>query len=261
MYLFIIALILVTILVLSRYNLWRIPIGSKHPRVLMYHMIKEHLPNDRKRNKWRVKPEDFEKQMEWFAKNEWHSYTISELVEAEYLPPKSFCITFDDGYEDNYTYAFNILKKHGFKATIYLVPGYRQNTWEKFEGSEYDTLLTKEQIKKMLASGLIEFGSHTLNHKNLLTISREIAKEEIVSSKTEVEAITKSVCKAFAYPYGKYDHQIIEEVEKAGYKNATIVKRGVFDSEKPYQIRRVGILGTESFFDFYLKITRIRNKL
>jgi peptidoglycan/xylan/chitin deacetylase (PgdA/CDA1 family) len=244
-----------------RYNWWRLPVSDDRPRVLMYHMVKAHIPGDRKRNKWRVKPEDFEKQMAWFAANGWHSYTISEMVEAENLPPKSFCITFDDGYADNFTHAFPVLQRYGFKATIYLVPGYTHNRWENFEEDTYDALLTAQQIEAMQSSGLIEFGSHTLNHKNLLTLSQEEAQREITESKQKVESITHEVCKAFAYPYGKYDQKSVKWVEEAGYENATVVKRGTFEVQKPYEIRRIGILGTESFFDFYLKITRIRNKV
>ena len=244
-----------------RYNWWRIPISYSQPRVLMYHMIKAHLPDHKKRNKWRVKPEDFEKQMAWFSKHGWHSYTISEMAEAKKLSSKSFCITFDDGYEDNFTHALPILQKYGFKATIYLVPHYTYNSWEDFKEGTFDKLLNQEQIRQMQESGLIEFGSHTLNHKNLLTISSEEAKNEISVSKKEIEKITGRECRAFAYPYGKYDEKIVKMVKNAGYTNATVVKRGFFNKNKLFEIKRVGILGTESFMDFYLKITRIRNKL
>lgn len=257
---FILLSVLITGLSL-RYHWWRFPVSYKVPRVLMYHMINEHLPNQKKRNKWRVKPEDFEKQIAWFAEHGWHAYTISELAEAQVLPDKSFCITFDDGYEDNYLNALPVLEKYGFKATIYLVPHYGYNSWENFEDKKFDKLLSKEQIIKMQESGLIEFGSHTLNHQNLLNISREEAKKEIALSKKEVEALTGKACRAFAYPYGKYDEVTAGFVQDAGYENATIVKRGFYRKETPFEIKRVGILGTESFFDFYLKVTRIRNKL
>lgn len=226
----------------------------------MYHMVKAHLHGQKKRNKWRVTPKDFEAQMAWFAKHGWHAYTISELTEMVEIPPKSFCITFDDGYEDNYLYALAILKKYGFKATIYLVPGYRHNSWENFEEGSFDRLLSVDQIEAMQQSGLIEFGSHTLNHKNLLSLSTEEAQVEIVQSKARVEEITGVVCKAFAYPYGKYDQKTAQMVQEAGYTSATVVKRGLFETGKPFKIKRLGILGTERFIDFYLKITRIRNK-
>ena len=61
----------------------------------MYHSITEHIGKE-KHNKWRVKPEDFEKQMNWFYKNNWKSFTISELLKLDNIPEKSFVITFGD---------------------------------------------------------------------------------------------------------------------------------------------------------------------
>ncbi len=125
-----ILIIILSVTISARYNWWRIPQSYKKVRVLMYHSISEHIENE-KHNKWRVKPKDFEKQMKWFYDNKWSSCTISELVELENISLKSFVITFDDGYEDNYINAFPILQKYNFKATIYLVPNQKTNHWEE----------------------------------------------------------------------------------------------------------------------------------
>ena len=227
----------------------------------MYHSISEHVGTE-KHNKWRVKPKDFEKQMNWFYKNNWKSFTISELVKLDEIPEKSFVITFDDGYEDNFTNAFSVLQKYNFKATIYLVPNQTINHWEEKNTTVLSNLLNEKQILEMQNSGLIEFGSHTLSHVNLSIISDEQLINELRESKKEVENITKKECEAFAYPYGKFDDKIVQAVKNAGYKNATVVKRGLFEqNDNIFTIKRIGILGTESFFDFILKISRIRNKL
>ena len=111
----------------------------------MYHSISEHIENE-KHNKWRVKPKDFEKQMRWFYENKWNSFTISQLVKLDEIPNKSFVITFDDGFEDNYLNAFPILKKYGIKATIYLVPNQKTNHWEEKNTSVLSNLLDEKQI-------------------------------------------------------------------------------------------------------------------
>lgn len=257
----IVILIVAFILISLRYNWWRIPQSNKKVRVLMYHSISEHVGKE-KHNKWRVKPKDFEKQMNWFYKNNWKSFTISELVKLDEIPKKSFVVTFDDGFEDNFLNAFPILKKYNFKATIYLVPNQKTNHWEEKNTSVLSNLLNNEQILQMQNSGLIEFGSHTLSHVNLSTINDEQLLNELKKSKEEVEKITNQECEAFAYPYGKFDDNIVNSVKRVGYKNATVVKRGLFKKDDDvFTIKRVGILGTESFFDFLLKISRVRNKL
>ncbi|ALV25163.1 polysaccharide deacetylase [Campylobacter iguaniorum] len=243
-----------------RYNWWRVPQSYAKARVLMYHSISEHFGE--RHDKWRVKPSDFEEQISWLHKNGFQSFTISELANLKAIPNKSVAITFDDGYGDNYDAAFKILKKYNFKATIYLVPNQRSNHWEKQNTNHLANMLNAEQIQKMQSSNLIEFGSHTLGHVNLATINANELQNELQTSKKDVENITQTPCTAFAYPYGKYNENIKNAVINAGYKNAVIVKRGLYTpNDDKFEIKRIGVLGTESFFDFYLKFTRIRNKL
>jgi peptidoglycan/xylan/chitin deacetylase (PgdA/CDA1 family) len=72
-------------------------------------------------------PKMFEQQME-FISNWYHVISLQELnswlLKGTPLPPHAALITFDDGYLDNYTNAFPILKKFDFPAVIYLTSGY-----------------------------------------------------------------------------------------------------------------------------------------
>lgn len=255
-------LVLILVTLSLRYHWWRLPISYRHARVLMYHSINEAIKGEHKRNKWRVRPRDFEKQMQWLYKHGWKSFTVTELTKLESIPEKSFVLTFDDGFEDNYSNAFPILKRFGFKATIYLTTDRTCNDWESFHDNNFDPLLQSEQIKEMSESGLIEFGSHTKNHINLERCAEEDLGNEIRASKIDVERMSAQPCQPFAYPYGKYNDLIEAIVKESGYSSAVVVKRGVYKhGDNPYRIQRIGILGTESFFDFYLRITRVRNKI
>ena len=47
-----------------------------------------------------------------------------ELLAAGRLPPRAACITFDDGYRDNYDVALPLLKRHGLSATFFVASGF-----------------------------------------------------------------------------------------------------------------------------------------
>jgi len=241
-----------------RFNWWRLPVSYDFPRILMYHSIDNHCGE--KYDKWRVTPENFRRQMAYLKNHGWTSFTMNELTDAKNLPPKSFVVTFDDGYENTYTNALPILREFNFKATIYLLPNLKDNSYDNHLTSHVDNLLNSEQILQMQNYN-IEFGAHTMNHVNLLKVSQDEAKNEIEISKKEVEKITSKPCVSFAYPYGKFDENIKNFVKNAGYKSAVVVDRGVWDKKDNFAIHRLGIIGRDTMFDFWLRLTRIRNKL
>ena len=266
----IILLILVFIFFSLRFSWWRKNISYSYPRVLMYHMISEHLPkNQSKFNRLRVKPNEFEKQLIWLKEKGFKSFTLSELVKLENIPEKSIVLTFDDGYEDNFANAFPLLKKYNFKATIYIVLNRFENNWAMDKdlnqaSSELNSekMLSNEQIKEMLDSGLIEIGSHTLDHVNLPKLTKEEKEEQVIISKKQIEDIFNIRCESFAYPFGFYDKDSAKIVENAGYTNATTTVNGVFEKDKysNFEIPRIMISGRQGLFAFILKMKKGRNR-
>ena len=47
-----------------------------------------------------------------------------QRLAARSLPPRTLCITFDDGYADNHDVAMPILRRHGLCATLFVATGY-----------------------------------------------------------------------------------------------------------------------------------------
>ncbi len=266
----IISLFIIIIFLSLKFSWWRKNISYSYPRVLMYHMISEHLPKKQSKfNRLRVKPSDFEKQLIWLKKKNFKSFTLTELSELENIPAKSVVLTFDDGYEDNFTKAFPLLKKYEFKATIYTVLNRFNQDWatdkdlnQASNELNSEKMLSNEQIKEMLDSGLIEIGSHTLDHVNLPKLNKEEKKKQIIESKKQIENVFNIKCNSFAYPFGFFDEDSVKIVNEANYTNATTTVNSVFDKNKytNFEIPRIMISGRQGLFSFILKIKKGRNR-
>jgi len=245
-----------------RYTWWKKPVSYRHPRILMYHMIKEHTGG--KFKGLRVSPRMFEKQIKYLAENDWHFFTMSELIaQKDRLPKRSVAITFDDGYEDNYIHALPILKKYGAKATVYLVVDRHNREWSskrKAKNSSGELMrepkLTDDQIKEMIQSELIEIGSHTLTHDNLVQLDDKTKESEIRESKEKIEESFMVECESFCYPFGLYNAEDWTSVRDAGYTNATTTENGIDDirSVNPYLLKRITVSGKDNFLAFVLKL-------
>lgn len=121
--------------------------------VLLFHHI---WANDR------TTPEAFEEMLIWLKKEGYQSIFVSELIGFSKMGtknlPKMIVISFDDGYLDNYTRAFPLLIKYGFKATIFVITS-------KIFSKPSNGYLSWQQLKQMVESGYIEVQSHSHSHK------------------------------------------------------------------------------------------------
>jgi len=260
---YIIILFLLFVYFSYRYAWWKRVVDYRYPRILMYHMIREAIPG-KKFNSLRVSPEAFEAQIKYLYDNEWKSYTMSEaMAQKNSLPIKSVVITFDDGYRDNLTNALPILKKYGFKATIYLVNDRHDRDWSGYRkaknegaGLKDEPKLSDDEVRELLDSGLIEIGAHTLTHANLNDLNILESQREICGSKEEIEAQFKVECHSFAYPFGLYGIKDEKIVMNCAYTNAVTTQLGIADLHTcdPFKIPRVTVSGKDNFFAFWLKL-------
>ncbi len=203
--------------------------------VLNYHQIEE--KNGNPLTLW---PDQFEAQMAYLADAGYTTITIDEMMDAlengTPLPEKPVIITFDDGYADNYEYAYPILKKYGFKATIFLIYDFT-NT--------YPNYLTWEQINEMKESGLIHFESHTMTHANLAELnSADELRHEIADSHDLLSEKLGYDMHYIAYPGGRVNEEIEEITRAAGYRGGFTVHYGLSTPEEGcYQMDRIPIFG------------------
>lgn len=166
-----------------------VPSGT-YPTILTYHLILDE-PYTQFTNLF-VKVSDFESQLQNLNAAGYNYLFADEFGE---VTSKSVIITFDDGYEDNYTNMLPLLKKYNARATVFLIaykidkPGY----------------LSSAQIKEMADSGLVRFGSHTSSHYDLRTIGEAQLRDELGGSKNIISSLTGQDINCVCYPAGGYN--------------------------------------------------------
>lgn len=198
--------------------------------VLYYHSVSENAIND-----VTITPKKLKEQLDYINDNNYVTITMRELyshIENNTpIPQKSIIITFDDGYMNNYTEAFPILKDLNMTATIFCVGN-------SLDGSYY---LSEDAIKEMSDYG-IDIESHTVNHLHLDTLSYDQQLSEIKNSKNILEKITGKEVLALAYPFGDYNNDTIKATKEAGYKMAFTTKLGLSDrTDNIYELNRIYI--------------------
>ena len=210
-----------------------------------------------------VLPEKFTKQMEYIKNNGYQVITLDELVASikgkKHLKRNKVVITFDDGYKDNFQYAYPVLKKLGFPATVFIISDFAGKTLSN--GKEF---LNWDQMVLMSKDG-ISFGGHTKNHLYLGSMKDEkTALEQIVGSKKAIEDKIGMPVDYFCYPSGGFNNRVKELVAQAGYKGACTTNRGFVKFNRDvYELKRIKVTNLDATkpFSFWAKLSGYYNIL
>jgi len=192
--------------------------------VLLYHRIVPVLPT---RDPYRVcvTVATFESHLRWLARRRYRSLDLGTLAAAldgtrrGRVPSRAVAITFDDGYQDNYTYAWPLLRRYGFDATIFLVTGAigGDNSFDAAHDGPPAAMLTRPQIEEMRRGG-VGFGSHSRTHPPALTeLPDDQLWAEVARSRADLEGVLDAPVEHFAYPHSKFDARVERAVARAGY--------------------------------------------
>ena len=215
--------------------------------ILMYHYIR--VPPDPASDRlgWGLStsPDDFRRQMNYLDDNGYHPVTLTDLrgylAGTQSLPDRPVVLTFDDGYSDVYTQAYQVLKQHHFRAVAYIVSG--------FVGREGQNVMP-DQVREMDANG-IEIAAHTVNHVDLTKLHGQELWYEVKVSKDALEALVGHPVLDFCYPSGRYNPEVVQAVAAAGYQSATTTESGAVHSlGDRFAWSRVRVSGSESLGDF-----------
>lgn len=219
--------------------------NKKGVRILCYHKV-----NDRDTDYMTVTTQQFRAQMEYLYEQRYEAAHLHQFVRPEFGSmnlKRPIVITFDDGWRDNYEFAFPILKEYGFEAMIFLIA----------DNIGKPDFLTKDQILEMHEFG-IRFGSHTSSHADLKSLNKDEKWKEIFSSRKVLEETFPFTVDYFCYPKGLYDQEAVKMVREAGYMGACSNRPGSNhfrkDSQDMYLLKRTEIARCDSLGDFKKKI-------
>lgn len=213
----------------SSYTLPKVSSGSTGPvPILVYHSVTNNIFS--KNKDLFAKPDEFEKQLKWINS---HGYTtiFPDQLKAVQNIHKPILITFDDGYSDNYTIVYPLVKKYRVKICIFVAT--------RFINKEH--YLTSDQIKEMSRSGLVCIESHTVSHHHLSQLPPSELKYELEKSKDDILKLTGKTPIALAYPYGDFNNSIIAQTKNYYSLGFTTDKGNLSDAAQKLTITRYGI--------------------
>ncbi len=172
---------------------------------LMYHNI---LPEG---DPYTITKEMFMEQMALLDELDYFCIAVNEFAEwVKYQSKqskKTVCLTFDDGYANNFKYCLPELEKYKFSATFYITTS--------LINSEFG--FTEDQIRTLSDKGM-EIGSHTVNHVFLSNLPDEKLYYEFEESRRQLEVIIQKPVTSLSLPGGRENKKIVEAAQKAGYE-------------------------------------------
>jgi peptidoglycan/xylan/chitin deacetylase (PgdA/CDA1 family) len=178
--------------------------------VLMYHEVSD-VPQ--KKMKYRhmhpsysLSVSQFADQMEYLFKNDYKSLSLNSLFNRDCRPEKTVVITFDDGFSGNFEYAFPILNKYNYSATVFVIV--QQISSEKY--------MNWYQLKELSHNG-ISIQSHTMTHRPLGQLHDNEVYYELSESKKIIEDKIGCQVKYLSLPHGSCHHKLIHIAREVGY--------------------------------------------
>ncbi|CAH9416419.1 MULTISPECIES: polysaccharide deacetylase family protein [Streptomyces] len=199
------------------------PHTRRQPWILTYHSVTD--PSDDPYG-ITVSPERLDEQLSWLRSRRLTGVGVSELLRTGASERRGLVgLTFDDGYADFLDEALPVLRKHGFRATVYVLPGRPGgvNEWDPLGPRK--PLLTHEGVRRVAAAGM-EVGSHGLYHRDLTGLSDEELRRETRDSRELIGDLTGSLPEGFCYPYGILDRRVTQAARSAGYGHACALTPG-----------------------------------
>ena len=166
------------------------------------------------------------------------------FVSIDRLPAKGrwVCVTFDDGYRDNYTLAYPLLKRLQVPFVVYVTTGFIDNRLPMWWYPDEKLGINTEELKQLDAEPLCTIGAHTVSHPKLDTLSYEQQYQEIAESKQTLEDLLGHEVYHFSFPHGAHNDDTIKICQKLGFKTVVQSWGGpVRKGQEPNPLPRINL--------------------
>ncbi len=207
-----------------------------------------------------IPPEMFENHLRWLARKGYTTIHLADWIawcrDGKPLPEKPVVLTFDDGYRDTAEFGFPLLKKYGFKGTLFLVTDQigATNVWDLPLGVSEQPLMTREEVRFWAVNG-IEIGSHSRSHPDLRSCDSGTIAMELKQSREQLEELLGKPVTSFAYPYGYLDDRAPEAARKV-YDAAVTCDIGTnLLSTDPMQLNRAIVIPRFTWGQMFWSVT------
>ncbi|MEO8047509.1 MAG: polysaccharide deacetylase family protein, partial [Nitrospirota bacterium] len=208
---------------------------------------------------YQVSPRLFKEQIEYLHEAGFYSVSLEDWRAAKNarrpLPGRAILLTFDGCYLDFLTHAWPLLRHYGFSALVFLVTNEigRSNTRDRFSDEE-TPLLGWNEILQLRKEG-VEFGSLSVSHRPLTSLSVEEIVREGARSRVMLERGLGGSIQAFGYPYGDTDRVVQHLIGACGYIFGLSSRPGFDTFENPLlDLPRIEVTGSDRFHDFIAKL-------
>ncbi len=210
-----------------------------------------------------VSPRLFEEQIESLKRDGWKTLAGDEylqLIQQAEIPRKCVLLTFDDGFADNYVYAYPILKRYGMKAVLFVATSFIENSEVKrknfhplphkeawrlaFIERRSEVMCTWMELREMQEDGVFDIQAHSHGHDTHVYIKEkrysELRADLLICKKTIEERLSKEALH-LSWPKGSYDYESIRIATEIGFKAIYTTERGPNTPGNLKAVRRLAV--------------------
>lgn len=238
--------------------------------IIMYHGL---LKEEKRQGQFIISPNLFEQDLRYLQENGYTTVVIADLIayvqEGKPLPEKPVMLTFDDGYYNNYLYAFPLLKQYNCKMVLSPIGRYTDEYTQNKDTHANYAHCSWDAVREMMASGLVEFQNHSYNLHSIdsgrkgakkkavesLVDYRTLLVEDVMKMQTRMREETGYTPTAFVYPFGAVSSESLPILKELGFQATLICESHINaitrDPECLYGLgryRRPAKTGSEAFF-------------